>query len=53
MTYEDLGFDLCPICGEKVYITGRTKDGRLVGSCGDAFTQDQWDAEDELELGAG
>jgi len=37
---------LCPICGEFVYLVGETKDGRLVGSCKDAFTQSQWDYGD-------
>jgi predicted RNA-binding Zn-ribbon protein involved in translation (DUF1610 family) len=33
----------CPICGEQVTLTGeRTKDGRLIGSCLDAFTVAQW-----------
>lgn len=27
----------CPICGERITVTGRTTDGRLIGSCGDAF----------------
>ena len=34
---------LCPVCGASVTLTGKTKDGRFVGSCGDAFTQDRWD----------
>ena len=34
---------LCPICGERVELNGETKDGRLVGSCGDAFTRNQWE----------
>ncbi len=33
---------LCPICGERVQLTGRTTDDRLIGSCGDAFTDEQW-----------
>lgn len=33
----------CPICGEQITLTGeRTKDGRLIGSCLDAFTVAQW-----------
>ena len=36
--------DLCPVCGESVKLTGHTKDGRLIGSCGDAFTQVRWEA---------
>jgi hypothetical protein len=28
---------LCPACGELVSISGRTADGRAIGSCGDAF----------------
>lgn len=27
----------CPVCGERITITGHTKDGRSIGSCGDAF----------------
>lgn len=33
---------LCPICGEKITLTGNTTDGRLIGSCGDAFSVDRW-----------
>lgn len=34
---------LCPICGERVRLQNEpTADGRRVGSCGDAFTTDQW-----------
>lgn len=34
---------LCPICGDSVLITRTiTSNGRWVGSCGDAFTPDQW-----------
>lgn len=33
---------LCPICGDLVYLLGETKDGRLVGSCHDAFWMKQW-----------
>jgi hypothetical protein len=33
----------CPICGEKTKIDYQTTpNGRLVGSCGDAFTIAQW-----------
>lgn len=28
---------LCPVCGQRIRITGKTTDGRLIGSCGDAF----------------
>jgi len=35
-------FNLCPICGEKIQITGETKDGRIIGSCKDAFTMEQF-----------
>ncbi len=28
---------LCPVCGDRVSITGKTKDGRSIGSCQDAF----------------
>ncbi len=33
---------LCPICGAFVTLTGRTTDGRLIGSCRDAFTEERW-----------
>jgi hypothetical protein len=33
----------CPICGERITITGTTTDGRLIGSCKDAFTRQQWE----------
>lgn len=33
---------LCPVCGEKITIIGTTEDGRLVGSCFDAFTTKKW-----------
>ena len=37
--------DICPVCGESIYLRhGQTKDGRLIGSCGDTFTQSQWEA---------
>jgi hypothetical protein len=38
---------LCPVCGQRVTITGRTTDGRLIGDCQDAFTPDQWLAPDD------
>lgn len=28
---------LCPVCGDRISISGKTKDGRVIGSCGDAF----------------
>jgi hypothetical protein len=28
---------LCPVCGDRISISGRTTDGRAIGSCGDAF----------------
>lgn len=36
---------LCPICGERVCVTGAkiTDNGRLIGTCGDAFTIQQWE----------
>ena len=39
---------LCPVCGERVQVvgTGVTTDGRLVGTCHDAFTVEQWEKED-------
>lgn len=34
---------LCPICGERIRLTGQhTSNGRLIGTCGDAFTLRQW-----------
>lgn len=36
------GLMLCPVCGEKITITGETKDGRDIGSCGDAFKKQPW-----------
>jgi hypothetical protein len=33
---------LCPICGDSVELDGTTKDGRLIGTCGDAFTRERW-----------
>lgn len=38
--------DPCPVCGEEVTITGKTTDGRLIGSCGDAFDKEAWEAEE-------
>ena len=32
--------ETCPVCGEEIWITGETTDGRLIGSCGDAFYRD-------------
>ena len=28
---------LCPVCGQKITISGVTKDGRVIGSCYDAL----------------
>lgn len=28
---------LCPVCGQKITLDGKTSDGRVIGSCGDAF----------------
>jgi hypothetical protein len=42
---EAVESDLCPICGDTVTLKEtRTKDGRLIGSCGDAFTSAQWNS---------
>lgn len=30
----------CPVCGKRIHITGTTTNGRLIGSCNDAFTLD-------------
>ena len=42
-------YGLCPICGERVLITDEciTDNGRIIGSCGDAFTIEQWEDSDE------
>lgn len=37
---------LCPICGEHIGIEGMTTDGRLIGSCGDAFRGDPFFEDD-------
>jgi ribosomal protein S27AE len=42
--FTDLTEKLCPVCGVLVKLQDHTKDGRLVGTCGDAFTMNQWDA---------
>jgi ribosomal protein L37AE/L43A len=35
----------CPICGERVRLQDTTTaDGRYIGTCGDAFTLEQWDS---------
>lgn len=36
---------LCPVCGETIHIINATTDDRLVGSCQDAFTVEQWEAD--------
>jgi len=38
---------LCPKCGERVQVQGNriTDNGRLIASCGDAFTIEEWEAE--------
>lgn len=37
---------ICPVCGERIKIsTDRTTDGRLIGSCEDAFTVEKWEEE--------
>ena len=38
---------LCPVCGELIHLIGSTTDGRLIGSCQDAFLVTQWEADDE------
>jgi len=37
--------NLCPVCGESVRLTGQTTDGRVIGSCGDAFKREAWEAD--------
>jgi len=35
----------CPICGARVTLQNETTaDGRYIGTCGDAFTLEQWDS---------
>jgi hypothetical protein len=36
---------LCPVCGVRITITGETLDGRLIGSCRDAFTMNTWEED--------
>jgi hypothetical protein len=38
----------CPICGESITLDrqARTSDGRLIGTCGDAFTVASWIFDD-------
>jgi hypothetical protein len=38
---------LCPVCGEKITIDGKTIDGRVIGSCGDAF----WKTAGQMRAG--
>jgi hypothetical protein len=34
---------ICPVCGEQITLLDReTTDGRLIGSCKDAFTYEAW-----------
>ncbi len=40
---EDCEEGMCPKCGEFIFLSdGITKDGQVIGSCGDAFRADQW-----------
>ena len=40
---KDVSPGFCPVCGAIVRLTDViTKDGRLTGSCGDAFTVSMW-----------
>jgi len=36
------GKGVCPVCGENIDVIGLTNDGRLIGSCKDAFTLEKW-----------
>lgn len=36
------GDTLCPICGQVIKLTGETTDGRVIGSCYDAFRAEQY-----------
>jgi hypothetical protein len=42
--YQSEGIGPCPVCGEEVVIDGKTKDGRLIGTCGDSFSEKAWRA---------
>lgn len=33
----------CPICGEIADIVGKTTDGKIYGTCGDAFFKERWE----------
>ena len=37
MMHKQRSLKLCPVCGQRVYKMGRTNDGRIFASCGDAF----------------
>lgn len=37
---------LCPVCGVNTAIVNVSKDGLLVGDCGDAFRADRWLADE-------
>lgn len=41
-SFHRYGQGYCPVCGDWVYIIGRTTDGRIIGACNDAFTEAQW-----------
>jgi len=41
--------DVCPVCGETVTCKELTDDGRMVGSCGDVFDRDLWNACHECD----
>lgn len=40
---------MCPVCGARVELVGTTTDGRLIGSCDDAFWPAAWEGADDEE----
>ena len=42
MSHKHNAGSKCPVCGKRCTIFAVLKDGRLVGTCGDAFTVARW-----------
>ena len=42
----------CPICGERVMVREDcvVDDGRIIGTCGDAFTIEEWENDLDRDL---
>ena len=49
-TVKERATRLCPVCGESITLDGRTKDGRTIGSCGDAFPRWALPKLDEVQI---